>query len=326
MSCFDELTPDRVIRCAEESLEMRFSGYIHTLPSYINRVYEVESSDGDRYIIKFYRPNRWTLDGILDEHDFILDCFENEIPVVPPLKLAGGGTLGEDQGIYYAIFNKKSGRLIELNSDEDWIRLGAIVGRMHSVGRVYHAENRVTLHPQKTTRDDIDFLVNEGLIPEPYKTEFIRLTDALIEMIAPLFKDVSLQRIHGDCHGGNILERSKEGLLLIDFDDMAVGPAVHDLWLLLPGYYKDCLKEMELLLEGYSQFAHFNRKHLILIEPLRAMRMIYFTAWCGAQIDDYKFRNNFPDWGSVGFWEKEITDLETQISVIKEEIDDLLVN
>ena len=134
MNCFEDLTPDRVIRCAEDSLGIKFSGYMHTLPSYINRVYELESAHEERYIIKFYRPDRWTLDGLLDEHDFILDCLEDEIPVVPPLVLDGEGTLSDDNGIYYALFNKKSGRLIELNDDEDWIRLGATIGRMHKAG------------------------------------------------------------------------------------------------------------------------------------------------------------------------------------------------
>lgn len=321
MSCFDDLTPDKIIKCAEESLGKGFSGYLHTLPSYINRVYEIESSDGDRYIIKFYRPDRWTLEGLLDEHDFIMDCLEDEIPVVPPLELTGEGTLSREGDIYFAIFNKKSGRLIELNNDEDWVRLGSIVGRMHRVGNLYDADNRVVLHPEQTTKDDIDFLLKEKLIPEPYRTDFIRLTDALLNIITPLFKDIPLQRIHGDCHSGNILERPKEGLMLIDFDDMATGPVVHDLWLLLPGYYRDSTKEMELLIEGYSQFSHFNPNQLKLIEPLRAMRMIYFTAWCGSQIDDFKFRHNFPDWGTMGFWEKEISDLEVQLSVIAKELE-----
>lgn len=320
MSDFEDLTPDRIINCAEQALGMSFTGYLHPLPSYINRVYELEASDGDRYIIKFYRPDRWTLEGILDEHDFIMDCFEEEIPVVPPLKLEGEGTLSENSGIYFAMFEKKSGRLIELNSDDDWVRLGAIVGRMHRVGGFYDAENRVVLHPSETTKDDIDFLIDQNLIPEPYKTEFISLTNTLLDIITPLFNGIELQRIHGDCHAGNILERPGEGLMLIDFDDMAIGPRVHDLWLLLPGYLKESSKEMDLLIEGYNQFSHFNIKELKLIEPLRAMRMIYYTAWCGAQVDDYKFKKNFPDWGSLGFWDKEINDLEVQLSLIVESL------
>ncbi len=321
MNSFEDLTPDKILKSAEISLEIPFSGYLHPLPSYINRVYELESAAGERFIIKFYRPGRWTFDCIMDEHDFILDCYENEIPVVPPIILNTGSTINEVDGIYYALFNKRSGRLIELNSDEDWIRLGAIVGRMHSVGYRFDADNREILHPQETTKSDVNYLLDQNLIPEPYKSEFVKLTGELTEVITPLFHNIELLRIHGDCHAGNILERPGEGLMLIDFDDMVTGPAVQDLWLLLPGYYKDCTVEMELLLEGYNQFLHFNRNQLNLIEPLRAMRMIYFLAWCSTQIDDYKFMHNFPDWGSTGFWQKEINDLELQLSIIKESLD-----
>ncbi|MBN2618833.1 MAG: serine/threonine protein kinase [Spirochaetales bacterium] len=321
MCSFDDLTPDKVIKCAEDSLGFRFSGYLHPLPSYINRVYEIESSLGERYIIKFYRPGRWSLDAILDEHDFILDCYEAEIPVVPPLKLIGDGTISEIDGIYFGIFNKRSGRLIEIKNDEEWIRLGAIIGRMHQVGNVYDAENRVVLHPSYSTKDDIAFLIDNNLIPEPYLSRFLTITNKIMEIITPLFANVPLQRIHGDCHAGNILEREKDGLMLIDFDDMVTGPKIHDLWLLLPGYIEDCRLEMDLLIEGYTQFSHFNNSDLKLIEPLRVMRMIYFTSWCGSQIDDLKFRHNFPEWGTPGFWEQEINDLETQLKVIIDTLD-----
>lgn len=318
MADFEDLTPDSVIRCAEESLNRRFSSYIEPLPSYINRVYELEDSHGERFIIKFYRPGRWTLEAILDEHDFILDCIEEEIPVVPPLVLEGEGTLADWNGVFYALFNKRSGRLIEIHNDEEWVRLGAIVGRMHRAGNQYDAENRITLHPEKSTREDLEYLLD--IIPEPYKTQYMQITTQIIDKVTPLFKGINLQRIHGDCHAGNILDRDKEGLLLIDFDDMVTGPAVHDLWLLLPGYYRDCTKEMELMIEGYNQFSFFNRNELRLVEGLRAMRMIYFTSWCATQIDDYRFQLNFPDWGTMGFWEKEISDLEVQLEVICDEL------
>ncbi len=313
-----DLTPDRVIKCAEIGLGIKFSSYIEPLPSYINRVYEVESQNGDRYIIKFYRPDRWTIDGILDEHDFIRDCLEEEIPVVPPLNLKNESTLYTDNDLNFAIFNKKQGRLIELNTDEDWIRLGAIIGRMHRVGSQYEVENRIIIHPQESTVDDVEYLVQSGVISEPYLTQYRDVTNRIIKLITPLFNGIELQRIHGDCHGGNILERPGEGLMLIDFDDMATGPRVQDLWLLLPGYLKECHREKELLLEGYNQFSYINPREWDLVEPLRAMRMIYFTSWCSTQIDDSKFLHNFPHWGSTGFWEKEITDLEQQYQIIYE--------
>ena len=47
---FDALTPEVIFDAAEEALSCRFSGVLMPLPSYINRVYEMESRDRQRYI------------------------------------------------------------------------------------------------------------------------------------------------------------------------------------------------------------------------------------------------------------------------------------
>lgn len=104
--------------------------------------------------------------------------------------------------------------------------------------------------------------------------------------------------------------------MVIDFDDMAMGPAVQDIWLLLPGHANSVRREINLLLEGYEQFLEFDDRQLRLVEILRAMRIIYFLAWCSTQIDDFKFKSNFPDWGSEMFWQREIADLEHQYHAI----------
>ena len=130
------------------------------------------------------------------------------------------------------------------------------------------------------------------------------------------FEGVELQRIHGDCHRGNILERSEDGLMIIDFDDMAMGPPVQDIWLLLPDHAGRARREIHLILEGYEQFMEFDESSLRLVEILRAMRIIYFLAWCSTQVDDYKFRFNFPDWGSDMFWQREVDDLKHQLQAV----------
>lgn len=322
MNGFEDLTPDKVIYAAEQSLNRSFTGLINPLPSYINRVYELEADSGERIIAKFYRPGRWSLDAILDEHEFIMDCAEAEIPVVSPLILEGEGTLSEEEDIFFALFPKKSGRLIELNDDEDWVRLGAIIGRMHKAGEAYDAEHRIVLDPRHSLKNDIEELLSGEFIPEPQRSEFQKITDSLFQIITPLFEGAEQIRIHGDCHAGNILERPGEGLMLIDFDDMVTGPPVHDLWLLLPGLYDECQKEFFLLVAGYEQFRDFDMSSVKLIEPLRAMRMIYFTAWCARQVDDFKFQKNFPHWGTPAFWTKEISDLEVQIQVILKSLEE----
>jgi Ser/Thr protein kinase RdoA (MazF antagonist) len=250
-----------------------------------------------------------------DEHDFVLDCANDEIPVVAPLELAGGGTIGEFEGILYSVFPKKSGREMDLHTDEGWRRLGRLVGRIHAAGGRRTAEHRLRMHPESTTMPEIEMLL-DGFMQAHSASKFKDVTSRIVEIAVREFEGVELQRIHGDCHRGNILERPGEGLLVIDFDDMVMGPAVQDIWLLLPGHANGTRHEINLILEGYEQFAEFDDRQLRLVEILRAMRIIYFLAWCSTQLDDYKFQVNFPDWGSETFWQREISDLEHQYHAI----------
>ena len=110
---FEKLTPDTIITAVEQALNVELTGLTSPLNSYINRVFELEATDGTRLIAKFYRPNRWTDDAIVDEHMFILDCEEAEIPVIAPLDLNDSYTVGDAEGIVFAIYPKRHGRMFE---------------------------------------------------------------------------------------------------------------------------------------------------------------------------------------------------------------------
>ncbi len=321
---FSGLTPDVVLSSVEAATNTNLTGLITPFPSYINRVYEIETDDGDRLVAKFYRPGRWTENALLEEHYFMQNCEERDIPVVCPVKLKNKNTLGNSNGFYFSVFPKKSGRLFELNRDEDYLRAGALIGRIHSSGISKEAKHRIVLDPSNSTRHDLDELLTGDLISGKLKAELKAVTDEILELIIPLFNGVKKHRIHGDCHLGNILSRpgidGNDTLMIIDFDDMAMGPAMQDLWLLLPGNLSESKKELNLLIEGYEQFLPFDYSTSRLVEPLRAMRIIYFLAWCGRQIDDFQFRHNFPDWGTDKFWENEIRDLKKQLDEIKESV------
>lgn len=169
------------------------------------------------------------------------------------------------------------------------------------------------------TSSQIEFLLSGDFLPEVLLARFERVCRDLIEHISPLFDNIGIIRLHGDCHFGNILHRSHESFLLIDFDDMAMGPAVQDFWMLLPGYRSDSFLEIENFLDGYEVFRPFDRQELALIEPLRAMRYIHFMAWCAYQLHDRQAaRSIIPDWGTENYWQREVRDLETQIERIKE--------
>jgi Ser/Thr protein kinase RdoA (MazF antagonist) len=315
---FAKLTPDIFLGAVEDALDIRLTGLAHPLTSYINRVFELQAVDGTRLIAKFYRPGRWSVEAIHQEHDFVIECENEEVPVAAPLDFTDDTTLGFAEGIPFAVYDKRLGRELEPLEDEDWRRLGRVVARMHLVGSKEDAPDRVVMHPAHSTAADLEQLRSGDFIGHRYQREFGELADDILATITPRFDDAESIRIHGDCHQGNLLERPGEGILAIDFDDMAMGPPVQDLWMLLPGYSHQARYQINLVLQGYEDFREFDDRSLKLIESLRIMRILYFLAWCSRQISDSNFQRNFPDWGSDAFWCQEIGDLRNQLAVIKD--------
>lgn len=314
---FTDLTPDVLLDAVERALDLRLTGFAHPLNSYINRVYELQAQDRTRLIAKFYRPGRWSRQALVEEHRFVAQCAEDDIPVVAPLALRDGSTLGDCGGISFAVYPKRAGRAFEPVTDEDWRRLGWVVARLHMVGQREDAPTRVRLLPTASMTADLKQIAAGEFVTLKHRREFVEVTQELLRLVTPLFADVECLRIHGDCHHGNLLDRPGEGLLVIDFDDMAVGPAMQDLWMLLPDRVENSRRELELIVEGYEDFQEFDWQSLRLIEPLRTMRLLYFTAWCSRQTGDLRFEANFPGWGSDAFWQKEIQDLQRQRDAIR---------
>lgn len=361
---FSSLTPDSILSAAENFTGEKFDGTITPYNSYVNRVFGLTGEDGRDYVIKFYRPGRWSRDAVLDEHKFLADCSAAEVPVVPPLSSSLSGdeaTVGSAEGLYFAVFPRLRARTFDIYTDEDWVRTGRAVGRMHIAARDRTAPHRLQCTPQQTTIPYITMLLNQNLVTPELQQEFTGVCgdalDYVLDAYAAVFGEAddhgvyhteAFRRIHGDCHRGNILEQftspspssadteDSSIITLIDFDDMMTGPAVQDLWLLLPGYRRDSEHELELLLKGYEEFispdddagdgirtarAPEIRRQLRLIEPLRFMRNIYFLAWTAVQRNDEGFSARNPGWGTKAFWETEIEDLKTQLRVLEEEYD-----
>ncbi len=317
LGTFDSLTPDRIFEAAEGAMQSRFSGVLMQLPSYINRVYEMEQSNGERFIFKFYRPGRWCRAALLEEHLFTLECRAAEIPVIAPLRLRNGSTLGvSGDGTFFAAFPKRWGRAFDAEDETAWLRMGALLGRLHAAGAKRSARHRLRLDPQETTLGEVARLLSGDFASSAVLPELADILKKLLRELVSCWHQTEIIRLHGDCHKNNILERPGEGLMLIDFDDMLTGPPVQDLWLLLPGAAEDCRTELELLLRGYGSIREFDRTSLRLIEPLRAMRMIYYLDWCARQKEDFNFKERYPDWGSDSFWRKECAMLREQFSRI----------
>jgi len=280
--------------------------------SYINRVFEVETTDQTRLIVKFYRPKRWSKEAILDEHQFLLDLKSQEIPVIAPLLGGDGTTLGSVGDLHFTVFPKCGGRSVDEFTDEQWLQLGRLIGRMHQVGETAVAGNRITMGPDDSSLQQLEYLMAADCVPGDLKPSLESAVKSILNDIRPLFAEQRNIRIHGDCHFANFIHRPGESLYIIDFDDMVMGPPVQDIWMLLPGGLEDTFVELDLFLEGYETFRPFDQSSLRLVEPLRAMRFIHYMAWCAHQVEEDGLTRAIDGFGSREYWQQEIADLLDQ--------------
>lgn len=315
---FHDLGPDMVLGLVERALDISLTNLFRPLNSYINRVYELQQDDGEGLIVKFYRPGRWSGDALQEEHEFLLELAEEEIPVIAPLQFPDGRTLGHFEGMHFAVFPKRGGRTLDEFDDEQWLQLGHLLGRVHAIGERKASAFRPVMSPTASTRQQLDYLLNGRIVPEEVKGGLKQAVETIITEIEPLFADTRSIRIHGDCHFANIIHRPGESFYLIDFDDMVMGPPVQDIWMLLPGTLEEAFVEMDILLEGYEMFRPFDRRSLRLIEPLRAMRFVHYMAWCAHQVAADGLTRVLEDFGTESYWQKEIADLHDQLERIRD--------
>lgn len=323
---FHSLTPEHVLD-AVETFGFKATGRVMQLNSMENRVYEVEveldhepQSASDNFkIIKFYRPGRWSKEQILEEHEFIWDLNEFEIPAIAPIKHDGQTLYQNPQGLYFALFPKQGGRECDEWNDQLLEQMGRLLARLHNVGAAKQAQHRIRLDIESYGEKNLDFLLGSGKIPNEYAAHYENLARQIISLSTPLFDGIKYQRVHGDCHHGNVL-LGATGPFLIDFDDMVIGPKVQDIWMVIPGRDDYSLRQRESLIASYQSMADFDYRELRLIESLRALRMIHFSSWIAHRYEDAAFQRVFPTFGSSQYWEKELHDLREQISYIQDEV------
>ncbi|MCA2429104.1 serine/threonine protein kinase, partial [Vibrio chemaguriensis] len=273
---FDALTPD-FMWYALESIGIRAESGFLPLNSYENRVYQFTDEERRRYVVKFYRPERWSNEQIQEEHDFTLELIDNEIPVAPPVRI-NGNTLHHYQGYWFALFESVGGRQFEVDNLEQLEGVGRFLGRIHKVGSRQAFQHRPTIGLQEYLYQPREILQNANMIPMHLENSFFNDLDMLIKAIENHWQDsFTTIRLHGDCHPGNILWR--DGPMFVDLDDSRNGPAVQDLWMLLNGERQDKLMQLDIILEAYQEFCDFNAAELKLIEPLRGLRMVHYMAW-----------------------------------------------
>ncbi len=313
------LTPDCVLD-ALESVGIKGDGRLLALNSYENRVYQVWLEDGLRVVAKFYRPVRWTDAQILEEHGFVAELAERDIPVVAPLSLAGDATLHAFGGFRFAVYPQHGGRAPELEDRATLEWMGRFIGRMHAIGAVRPFRVRPALDIASFGEEPRAYLLAHGFIPEDLRPAYeAAVAQALdgVRRCEARAGDVRALRLHGDCHAGNVLW-TDAGPHFVDFDDCRSGPAVQDLWMLLSGERSDMTRQLAAVLAGYERFFDFDRRELHLVEALRTLRLIHYAAWLARRWDDPAFPVAFPWFNTQRYWQDRILELREQIALMDE--------
>ena len=326
---YTALTPD-VVQDALASVGLWGDGRMTALNSFENRVYQahLESPHNGhaQVVVKFYRPQRWSDAQIAEEHALAEALAAAEIPAVPPLRLAGQ-TLHHFNGFAFSVSPRRGGRRPELENFEvlEWI--GRYLARIHTVGAQQTFVNRPALNVATFAHEPRDWLMQHRMIAPEVQTAWSAALDEALAIIEshpclsataqPEPEGIQTLRLHGDCHPGNILWTPEgepgAGPHFVDLDDARTGPAVQDLWMLLSGERPQQNQQLGALLDGYETLRPFDRRELALIEPLRTLRLIHYSAWLARRWEDPIFPINFPWFGSRDYWQGQVDMLVEQI-------------
>ncbi|MEQ8231730.1 MAG: serine/threonine protein kinase [Gammaproteobacteria bacterium] len=315
---FERLTPDFVL-AAVEACGHRCDGRLLALNSYENRVYQVGREDGEPLVAKFYRPARWSDAAIAEEHAFVAELAARDLPVVAPMAQGDGTTLVHHAGFRLALYPRRGGRAPELDRRDNLVIMGRFLARLHTVGGARPFSARETLGVDGFGHASVAFLT-ERWIPADLRAAYSSITRDLLAHVEARFAaagEVRYLRVHGDCHGGNVLWRD-ERPHFVDFDDARMAPAVQDLWMLLAGDGAEQRTQLDAVLEGYEEFADFDYRELALIEPLRTLRMLHYSAWLARRWSDPAFPHAFPWFGTQAYWERHVLELREQLGALAE--------
>jgi len=315
---YDGLTPDRVLD-ALDSVDVHGDGRLLALNSFENRVYQVWREDAPPVVAKFYRPSRWTDAQIMEEHAFVAELVARDVPAVAPLAREGV-TLHAFDGFGFAVYPRCGGRAPELDRPDTLTRIGRYVARIHSVGAGSRFASRPALTIDEFGLASREFLLTHDFLPDDLRAVWRSVVDQALAGVLRAFERagrVATLRLHGDCHGGNVLW-TDDGPHFVDFDDARMGPAVQDLWMLLSGDREAMETQLAAVLEGYESFRDFDRREMHLIEALRTLRLVHYSAWIARRWDDPAFPAAFPWFGSQRYWQDRILELREQIPLMDE--------
>lgn len=319
---YASLTPD-VVLDALSDLGLAVDGRLMALSSYENRVYQAMLDDGGAVVAKFYRPNRWRDAQILEEHAFAQQLMSDDVPMVGPLTLQGR-TLHHAHGFAFSVSPRRGGRRPELDDVEVLEWLGRFIARLHIVGARSAFESRPALNVQTFGVEPCDSVLRMDVIPPAWRDAWHQACRAALDAVQLAYANCPHEslRLHGDCHPGNVLWTPTElpdgGPHFVDLDDARMGPAVQDVWMLLSGDRAQQTQQLAAVIDGYEQMREFDRRELGLIEALRTLRLIHYSAWLASRRDDPAFAQHFSWFGSDAYWAEQTHILREQVEAMQE--------
>lgn len=316
---YANLSPSDVLNSIE-LFGYQCDGRLLALNSYENRVYRVGLEDGSSIVAKFYRPNRWSNEAIIEEHHYTQALAELEIPVVAPLEI-NGSTLLETDPFRLSLFINRGGRAPDLEDFDQLEQMGRFMGRIHLVGQANVFTHRPSLTIDSFGHQAKNFILDNAFIPADLIEAYDSLTTQLLDEAQHCYEragSVPLIRCHGDCHPSNVLW-TDDGPHIVDFDDARMAPAIQDLWMFIAGDRADRTASLDAILSGYTEFCEFDARQLHLIEALRTLRLIHYYGWLAKRWDDPAFKLAFPWFNTQRCWEEHVLSLREQAALLHEE-------
>lgn len=305
---FQHLSPDLMLDALAAVHIYPESGLL-PLNSYENRVVQFKADDGRRYVAKFYRPERWNQQQLEEEHQFLRELQQEELPIAYPIAFDGQSLLAF-AGFYYCVYPSTGGRAIDAENWDQLEQLGSLLGQIHQVGLRRPFSARPSLQLTEDIQAGLRQLSQSPQVPARWQIKWMDFASDCQRQLASL--SGKFRRVHGDCHLGNVL--ANDGLTLLDFDDCLQAPAVQDLWLLLHGDRAEQQLQLATLLDGYQNFCDFSQSELAWIEPLRLRRMVQQMAWIDKRWQDPLFVSSFPWFGQEDYWQGQWRSLQQQLA------------
>ncbi|MCK7492128.1 MAG: serine/threonine protein kinase [Comamonadaceae bacterium] len=299
---FATLTPDCVL-AALDSVGLRGDGRLLALNSYENRVYQVGMRGRAAGLVaKFYRPGRWTDARHPRGARLRARTRRARDPGGRAAARSAARTLHSSRRLPLRRLSRGAAAARpELerpgHAANGWAASSA---RIHAVGALQPFRAPAGARPSRasaTSRATICW--RTASIPADLRRRVAQRRGAGARRRAALLRPRRRRARSCGCTAtatpGNVLWTARPARTSSTSTTARMGPAVQDLWMLLSGDRAEHdAASSPTCWRGYEDFREFDPRELHLVEALRTLRLIHYSAWLARRWDDPAFPAAFP--------------------------------